>query len=175
MPPSSHPAALQAPATAATIIDDALLAEVIAASRTSPRRRMVLPLHKGSDAPVQRMLNAIQPESRIRPHRHSAPKSETFLVLRGAFLLFLFTDDGTVNSIHRLSPGQACGVDLEPGIWHTLVALEEDSIILEAKPGPWLPGSELDGAPWAPPEESDEAEEYRQKLLLIADNYFNEK
>ena len=60
-------------------IDNEILTETSERAKASPRLRMNYNFHDLAD-PVQRMLNAIEPESYIRPHRHFNPaKMEFFL------------------------------------------------------------------------------------------------
>ena len=65
-------------------LDRTLLAELSAAARLHPRRRLNRNLH-AMDDPSHRLLNAIEPGSYVRPHRHlTPPKSETIVL--GGFL-----------------------------------------------------------------------------------------
>ena len=60
-----------------------LLDKVVKEAQASERRRMNFNFHQLED-PANRMLNAIEPESYIRPHRHlEPPRDEAFFVLRG--------------------------------------------------------------------------------------------
>ncbi len=43
---------------------------VTAAARVSARKRSIVRFHEHGDG-VQRMLNALEPESYVRPHRHA--------------------------------------------------------------------------------------------------------
>ena len=56
-----------------TLIDNALLDEVCAEAAASPRRRKNRNLHPADDHPAHRLLNAMQPDSYIPPHRHLDP------------------------------------------------------------------------------------------------------
>jgi hypothetical protein len=49
------------------------------------------------------------------------------------------------------------GVEIPAGSWHALSILEEETVLLEIKPGPYLPLSDKDFAPWAPEEGSSSA------------------
>lgn len=163
----SFPAALAPPDTSATILTKSMLDHLIAESRKSPRKRIILPLHKSSDSNPQRMLNCLQPGTCIVPHRHlSPPKPETFILLRGKLCVILFKDTGEVLSSHLLSPeGPNFGFDLEPGPYHTIIPLQQDTVILEIKSGPYDPASDKDFAPWAPAEDSPEASGYMEELM----------
>jgi cupin fold WbuC family metalloprotein len=82
-------------------------------------------------------------------------------VLRGLLGLVLFDDEGGVaKSVKVGAGGAAIGVDIPHGAWHTAVALEPDTVFLEAKAGPYLPFTEAERAPWAPAENSPEAAPY---------------
>jgi cupin fold WbuC family metalloprotein len=104
----------------------------------------------------------MQPDSYIPPHRHLDPdKDETFVVLRGLLGLVLFDDQGgIVRSVKVGAGGTAFGVDIPHGTWHTAMALEPDTVFLEAKAGPYLPFTEAERAPWAPAENTPEAGPY---------------
>ncbi len=149
-----------------TLIDDALLDELCAEATASPRRRKNRNFHPTDDHPGHRLLNAMQPDSYIPPHRHLDPnKDETFVVLRGALGLFIFNDAGEVVRSEKVGAGEAAiGVDIAHGTWHTAVALEPDTVFLEAKAGPYLPFTEAERAPWAPAENTPDAARYFDAL-----------
>jgi cupin fold WbuC family metalloprotein len=167
--PSSHRRALDAPPGDLAIISRSLVAASVAYSRESPRRRVIQPFHKGAADPLHRMLNAVQPDSYVRPHRHlDPPKAEAWIVLQGALAFFTFEDEGAVRDCLRLAAnGENFGVDLAPGVYHGFIALEPDTVIYEVKTGPY---SELDDkafAPWAPLEGAPEAAGYMRRLLAL--------
>ena len=151
-----------------TLIDNALLDEVCAEAAASPRRRKNRNLHPTDAHPAHRLLNAMQPDSYIPPHRHLDPnKDETFLVLRGLLGLVIFDDAGNVVQSAKVGAGgTAIGVDIPHGTWHTALALEPDTVFLEAKAGPYLPFTEGEKAPWAPPENAPEAAPYLAGLKV---------
>lgn len=140
-------------------IDNRLLDDLVQQARGADRLRRNFNFHAAADEPSQRMLNAIEPGSYIRPHRHlDPPKSEAFLALRGTLAVIVFASDGRIEEVRCISPRSSClGVELAPGQWHTVVALEPGTVCYETKPGPYLPLSENDFAPWAPAEGTAEA------------------
>lgn len=134
-----------------TPIDRALLDSVSARAQANPRRRMNHNLHPDDAHPAHRLLNAVEPDSYVRPHRHLDPlKDETILCLRGRFGCILFADDGAVQSLCVLSPDGVPGIDIGHGQYHSLVALDSGSVMFEAKAGPYRPLSAGEFAPWAP-------------------------
>lgn len=129
------------------------LDELSRQAREAPRRRTNRNLHEMDD-PVHRLLNAIEPGSWVRPHRHlDPPRSETVVAVAGALGVVLFDEDGVVQDAVRLDAGGGTfGVDLGAGTWHGLVALAPGTVFLETKPGPYVAPSVSDRAPWAPGE-----------------------
>ena len=67
---TSYRRALDPPGGDFALITRDLEESALAYARESPRRRVILPFHKHSGDPLHRMLNAVQPDSYIRPHRH---------------------------------------------------------------------------------------------------------
>jgi cupin fold WbuC family metalloprotein len=151
-------------------IDRHLLDEVSREAAASPRRRKNRNFHQGDDYPAHRLLNAVEPDSYIAPHRHLDPtKDETILVLRGRLGLLIFDDAGSIVRTETLEAGGTqLGVDIAYGTWHTLVALEPGTVFFEAKAGPYVALSEAERAPWAPPEGTSAAvvmlEIYRARI-----------
>jgi cupin fold WbuC family metalloprotein len=139
----------------------------LARSRDNPRRRVIQPFHKTEADTLHRMLNAVQPDSYIRPHRHlDPPKAEAWILLRGAVAFFTFDDDGKVRECLRLRAGsERFGVDLVPGVYHSFIALEPDTVIYEVKPGPYTQSTDKSFAPFAPEEGSTRAPAYMVSLL----------
>jgi cupin fold WbuC family metalloprotein len=148
------------------IVDAKLLDHLTALARQNPRRRMNYNLHASYEEPCQRLLNAVEPGSYIRPHRHLVPpKPECFLAVRGWLAAVIFDDRGGIERVVGLAGGSATlGVDVPPGVWHAIVSLEPGSVFFEAKPGPYLPLSDKDWASWAPAEGSVEAAVYLRNL-----------
>jgi cupin fold WbuC family metalloprotein len=135
----------------------------------SPRRRTNLNFHDTPEHPANRMLNAMEPDSYVRPHRHAAAfKDETFIVVKGAFGVVLFDKDGKVSHTAVLRPGgDLIGAHLPAGVFHSIVSLEPASVFFEVKAGPYDPAAAKDWAPWAPEEGAAEAPAYLKKLRAL--------
>lgn len=159
--------ALLAPESKTTIITTSHIDLVVTASRENDRKRMILPFHKNDESTLHRMLNGIQPMSYIRPHRHlQPPKAESLIVLQGTLLCYIFQPAGEIAEIHKLVGGsENFGIDCEPGVYHTFIALEQDTVLFEVKPGPYSANNDKDFAPWAPKENTQEATNYLRHLL----------
>ena len=142
-------------------IDQQLFAQVAADARRHPLLRLNHNFHREQD-PVQRFLNVLQPGTYVRPHRHrrngSGTGFECFLVLQGAIGLLLFNSEGEIQELLHLSAkGPTHGIEVEEDQFHTLVALEADSVIFELKQGPYQPAQDKDFLYGFPNEGTSEA------------------
>ena len=141
----------------------------------SQRLRQHQNIHTGFDEPCQRLFNAIEPGSYIRPHRHlSVPREELLVAVRGLMALVTFDDAGTVQRIVRFGSEKygadlAVGVELPSQTWHTILALVPGSVLLEVKAGPFDPNQPKDLAPWAPVEGDRAWVEYLGALRAVAE------
>jgi cupin fold WbuC family metalloprotein len=144
------------------------IADLSLAARKAARRRKNRNFH-GADDAVHRLLNAVEPGTYIRPHRHLHPaRTETIVALAGRIGLILFDAEGIVLGFRVLeNVGETVGADLAPGAWHTFVALEPGSVFFETKAGPYAPPGEEDLAPWAPPEGSPESSAFERKFRAL--------
>lgn len=168
-PKPAFPLAMPAPAGPVTTITQTQMADAIALSRQSPRGRIICPFHPAEGDLLHRMLNVIQPQSYIQPHRHYAPpKAESVIVLQGAVGCVIFSDAGTAEQSHVLGAGRpSFGIDIHAGVFHTFFALEADTVLFEVKQGPYERTSDKDFAPWAPKEGSSEAKGYLEQLIRL--------
>lgn len=136
-------------------------------AKISPRKRMNYNYHLTYEDGFQRFLNAMEPGSYIRPHKHENPdRDEAFIALRGKMLIIVFNNDGSIKNHCIISPGgENVGVEIPARTFHTVLSLEENSVAYEAKEGPYIPKNDINSAPWSPPEGTPEAEIYLKHLL----------
>ena len=154
-----------------TVIGPALLDKLWRLARENPRKRKSFNFHLRESDPANRLLNAVEPESYVRPHRHMDPaKDETIIAVRGSFGMVFFDERGAVtNSLIIRAGGETMGVNIPHGIYHTLVALDAASVFFEAKAGPYVPTSMAEFAAWAPAEGDLGAHAYLEKLRGLFD------
>jgi cupin fold WbuC family metalloprotein len=126
-------------------ITRAILDDLTAKAKASPRRRMNLDLRNGVEDQSQRMLNAIEPESVVPIHRHQK-SSETVVCLRGRLVEEFYDElERICTDAVELTPnGQTVALNIPAGQWHTLRSLESGSVILEMKDGKFEPLSDVD-------------------------------
>ncbi|MCG2578502.1 WbuC family cupin fold metalloprotein [Dechloromonas sp. XY25] len=151
------------------LIDQALFAELSAAAGQAPRRRVHRNFHPDDVYPAHRLLVAIEPGSYVPPHRHLNPaKDETLLVLRGRLGVVFFDDQGGVQRSAVLAAGgDAVGVDVPHGVFHSVLALEPGTVIFEAKAGPYVPIAPEERAAWAPAEGDAAVPDYLASIRAV--------
>ena len=140
------------------LITRKLIDETIVQAKRSPRLRMNYNFHESLNDPINRLLNAMEPGTYLRPHRHLNPdKHEIFLLLRGKVALFLFDDEGNITEQTIIDPEAGIyGGEIPCDVWHTLLVLASGSVVYEVKQGPFAPLSAENMAPWSPVAEDTE-------------------
>jgi cupin fold WbuC family metalloprotein len=162
------------------LLTDSLIQSVVEKAKHSPRLRMNHNFHGGPEDNPHRFLNVFIYGTYVTPHRHkNPPKAESFIVLDGYIAVFVFNDNGVLDKTIVLGSGSpppripvsaiggsvARGIDLPPGLWHSITALTPHAVTYEVKPGPWNPSTDKEFAPWAPQEGDASASDYLQQLL----------
>ena len=137
------------------------LSTLSATAVTAERRRAHLNVHTSTDANVQRLFIATEPDTYIRPHRHREEhKWEFFVVLRGRLDLLVFAEGGELERRVMLSAAATPAIEIAPGTFHAYVCMQPGTVALEIKEGAYIPTAERDFAPWAPAERSAGAPAY---------------
>ena len=126
-------------------ITKAILDDLTAKAKESPRLRMNLDLRNSAEDQSQRMLNAIEPESVVPIHRHQK-SSETVVCLRGRVVEEYYDElERICTEAIELTPnGPVVALNIPAGQWHTLRSLQSGSVILEVKDGKFEPLSDVD-------------------------------
>lgn len=126
-------------------ITKAILDDLTAKAKESPRLRMNLDLRNSAEDQSQRMLNAIEPESVVPIHRHQK-SSETVVCLKGRVVEEYYDElERICTEAIELTPnGPVVALNIPAGQWHTLRSLQSGSVILEVKDGKFEPLSDVD-------------------------------
>jgi len=146
-----------------TIISGERIEQLSGTAAASPRRRQNLNVHPVLEDPIQRLFNAMEPGTYVRPHRHARDLGwELMMAARGAFSILTFDDDGTVLERADLgaATGQSLAAEIPPFTWHAVVVTAPGTVMFEVKPGPYCPVSDKHFAAWAPEEGDPAAEHY---------------
>lgn len=150
-------------------IDEKILDTLTERAKSNVRKRMNYNFHSNFDDPIQRFLNALEPDTYLPPHRHLNPdKEEIFIVLRGKLVLIEFDSEGSIKSHMIIEPKNGTyGGEVASGVWHTLISLESGTVIYEIKKGPFEPISSDNFASWAPKNNISKEKQYQQELLKL--------
>lgn len=134
-------------------IDTKLLDELTAAAAESPRLRMNYDLRNTPEDGSQRMLNAMEPGTKIPIHRHNA-SSELVVLIRGRAIQYFYDDSGNMTEAVLLVPSCEHALDsggpfavtsscsmmcVEAGRWHRLEPLVHGTVVFECKDGAYEP------------------------------------
>ena len=126
------------------IIDKLLLDNVTAQAKASPRLRMNYNFHQSLDEKCHRFLNAVELGTEVPIHKHPT-KDETFVILKGKVRVTTHRDDWLIiEDVVLCAEEGRYGVNIPKGVWHTIEAIEADSVIFECKEGPFVE-HEVDG------------------------------
>ena len=121
-------------------------------AKAIPRLRKNYNVHADLNDPVQRLYNALEPNTYVRPHRHQGEdRWEFFQIVFGSAVILTFNERGTVlEKIKLSSKGPNYAVEIPGNSWHTVVSLEIGTVLFEVKQGPYQAGTDKDFAPWTP-------------------------
>ena len=133
-------------------IDSQLMDRVAEEARLSPRLRMNYNFHRSTDEAVNRLINVMHRGTYLPVHRHANPdRTESCIVLRGRVGVTFYDEEGCLTDSRIVGPSCDCvGYDIEAGVWHGLVVLEDDTVLFEVKQGPYAPILPENIASWSP-------------------------
>ena len=119
------------------IITTAILDNLTAQAKASPRLRINYDLRNSDSDRSQRLLNAIEPGIVMPIHRHMG-SSETVVCIRGHFEEYFYDENGNLTETIDMVPGGVV-LNIEKGQWHSLKCLESGTVLFEAKDGAYHP------------------------------------
>ena len=140
------------------LINDQLLSSLHEKAKNSERLRQNFDLRTTPEDGSQRMLNALEPGTRVPIHRH-LKTSETVVCLEGRLDWVFYEElpnmdaggpihDGEIaqdetnfreTARFRVCPREGTfGIQVPQAAWHSVI-VHEPSTILEAKDGPYIP------------------------------------
>lgn len=155
-------------------IDSVLMDRVSVQARCSSRLRMNYNFHRSTDEPVNRLINVMHRGSYLPVHRHTAPdRSESCVVLRGRVGVTFYDEQGNLTDSREVGEGCDCiGYDIDAGVWHGLVVLEDDTVLFEVKQGPYAPILAENIASWTPAVDDECAV---RNFIETLENHFNKR
>jgi cupin fold WbuC family metalloprotein len=121
------------------IIHDSFLQELSNLAKENTRLRQNYDLRNSDEDRSQRMLNALEPGTKMPIHRHRN-SSETLIVIKGSLKEYFYDDMGNIIGEWVCAPNTDCvGLNVPAGQWHNLECLEPGTVLFEAKDGSWEP------------------------------------
>jgi cupin fold WbuC family metalloprotein len=121
-----------------------ILDELTAAAASSPRLRMNYNLHESFEDSVQRMFNALEPETEIPIARHM-DSSETLIIMRGELNIKIYDDRKNIIEDTTIAAGsENIGYHIPKGIWHKVSSLAHGTVCFETREGPYRPLTDND-------------------------------
>ena len=138
------------------LINKELLSLLHKQAKENKRRRQNFDLRTTPDDSSQRMLNVLEPKTKVPIHRHRNT-SETAICIEGSIDWIFYEelpnmdsgviaydgdfaiDEGSFKEVARIriSPReQNFGIQIPPMTWHT-IEVHEPSVIMESKDGPY--------------------------------------
>jgi cupin fold WbuC family metalloprotein len=148
-------------------IDKAFTDKYVRLANISERKRINFNFHKEASDTLQRMLNVLNENTYVQPHKHENPdKREAFIILTGKVLVVEFDDTGKITEhilLCRDTGNYAC--EISPRTWHTIICMENNSVLYELKDGPYIQEIDKQFAAWAPTEGDDRCATYNKTII----------
>lgn len=147
-------------------IDKRFTENLIEKALQSDRKRTTFNFHKELSDSLQRMINTMNTDTYVQPHKHQNPdKREVFILIKGKALVVEFDDQGVVSDYILLDRmAESYGCEIEPGSWHTIICLENNTLLYEVKDGPYDAFTDKKFAKWAPKEGDLNCLAYNKKI-----------
>jgi len=147
-------------------IDKKFTDSLIVEASKSERKRATFNFHKELSDTLQRMINTMNTDTYVQPHKHQHPdKREAFILIKGKALVVEFDDHGTIADYILLDRNaESYGCEIEPGYWHTIICLEDNTMLYELKDGPYDAKTDKKFASWAPKEGDARCQAYIKKI-----------
>jgi cupin fold WbuC family metalloprotein len=148
------------------IIDHTFLDSISVQAKEALRKRKNFNFHATETDLSHRLLNALEPNTYIAPHRHLDPnKDESMVIVRGKMGAVFFDEMGRVTGTTVLAAGgPVVALNIPAGTFHSVVSLASGTVFFEAKAGPYAPLTLDERAPWAPQENEPGMSEYLARL-----------
>ncbi len=129
------------------VVDRRYIDELKQEAWEHPKRRARIILHGPHDT-VTEMIIALHETSYLRPHKHPEGKPESYHLIEGRLLVYVFNDEG-FNTIKVKMNSETPFCRIGGDVYHQPVAVSEWAIYHEVYPGPFNKPKDVIYAPWA--------------------------
>ena len=119
------------------LITQSLIDDVVKKAKASPRLRMNYNLHSDLSDKCQRFINAMEPGTIIPIHHHHV--AEVYILLQGRLKIMIYDDKAVETQAYILDRKDGdYGIQIPLNTWHSVEVLEEGTVIMEIKEGPYV-------------------------------------
>lgn len=153
------------------MINRDIVSQLVEESKKNGGCDIRISLHKSSLEDFHNMIILQNKNNYYRPHRHQR-KVESYQMIHGKMVIFIFNDDGVVIESTTLSPEENFMYRIAANTWHVMIPLTEFVIFHESKPGPFLENENI-FSEWAP-DGSNPHDAKKYFTILLKVNYDNE-
>ena len=120
------------------LITQSLIDDVVKKAKASPRLRMNYNLHSDLSDKCQRFINAMEPGTIIPIHHHHV--AEVYILLQGRLKIMIYDDKAVETQAYILDRKDGdYGIQIPLNMWHSVEVLEEGTVLMEIKEGPYVP------------------------------------
>lgn len=114
---------------------------------------------------IQKLILAMEKGTYLVPHRHLLSKTETSICIQGKVAVVVFDDKGKLIDYCAIGPKEKdLGTIIDTKKYHSSIALEKDSVLLEFTEGPYDAKTHKQRASWAPADGSKQGEKWVQHV-----------
>jgi len=148
-------------------IDSQTIDLLIQESRKHQSCDVRISLHKSPEETFHNMIILQNKGNYYRPHKHTN-KEETYHIINGKMIAFIFNDHGEILQFDALSSTDKLMYRIPKNTWHVSYPLSQFVVFHESKPGPFIGQKETIFANWAPDGTNlKNAKQYIEKLMLV--------
>ena len=105
---------------------------------------------------IQKLILAMEKGTYLVPHRHLLSKTETSICIQGKVAVVVFDDKGKLIDYCIIGPKEkSLGTIINTKKYHSSIALEKASVLLEFTEGPYDAKTHKQRASWAPADGSE--------------------
>lgn len=150
-------------------IDRKTIKSLKLSAEKSPWDRYRFCLHKSPEHLTNEMLIVADRMAYFRPHRHPIGTDESYFIIEGNMVVFIFNDLGEVIRIIDMGDYRSNLTVLYrlcSNLWHLPVPISEKVVYHEVLTGPFRKEETVECAPWSPPESDSIAVSAYMKDLM---------
>ena len=149
----------------AKVIYQSDINDTIKTARNSPKYRSPILLNESFNDKPQRFVNCLTKKTYVRPHNHALTNHwELMSWLDGVVYVILFDIDGNITYKVKMYHSGVKLIEIPPNTYHSFITPNQGAY-LEIRDCAYEPSLDRSYAPWAPAENTVEADHFLIKLF----------